>query len=131
MQLPLNLHESHMEGDMSKKVNSIKMSVFRLGKLYINYAKLTVSERLTLLLSAGIVMLVCIILGVFALAFFADAICIWLATALPLGVSYAIMGGIYLLLAAIIFLLRKPLVVNPIAKFISKLMMGESHDYKN
>lgn len=115
---------------MSKKVNAIKGSAFRLFKLYIDYAKLTVAERLTILLSAGIVMLMCIILTVFSLAYFADAICAALSTALPPWASYAILGGFFLLLAVLVYVLRRPLIVNPIAKFISKLLMGASNDLK-
>lgn len=110
------------------KFQALKSSMRRMASLYIENAKLTAAEKLTLLLSASVVFVVGFILTMFALAFMAVALLNLLETAMSPVASSAIIGGIFLVLAILLWFLRKPLVINPMARFISKLIMDIGKD---
>lgn len=105
------------------KFQSVKSSLGKLVSLYVEGAKLTAVEKLTLFMSAAVVFFCGFILITFTVAFGAVAILDLLENALPPVASAGILAGIFLLLACLLFLLRKQLVVNPMTRFISKLIM--------
>lgn len=106
----------------SNTFQSLKDRVVRLLSLYAESAKLTVAEKLTMLLSAGVILIVTLVLGVFALAFLSGALIELLELVVVPWASYLILGGVFILLIVVLALFRKALVVNPIARFISKLV---------
>ncbi len=106
----------------SNTFQSLKDQVVRLLSLYAESAKLTVAEKLTMLLSAGVILIVTLVLGVFALAFLSGALIELLELVVVPWASYLILGGVFILLIVVLALFRKALVVNPIARFISKLV---------
>lgn len=106
----------------SGTLSSLKELLIRLAKLYIESAKLTLTEKLTLLLSAALLVIVALVLGVFALAFFAGAAVEALELVMEPWLSYLILGGIFLVLMLLAIFLRKQLFVDPIARFISRLI---------
>ena len=95
----------------------------RLISLYIENAKLTAAEKLTLLFSGAVVFVIGFILIMFSLAFLAVALLELLQLAMSPIASSAIIGGIFLVLAVLLIALRKTLVINPMARFLSKLIM--------
>lgn len=112
----------------SGKFQSAKASIGRLTKLYIEGAKLTAVEKLTLFLSAAVMFICLFILATFIVAFGAVAILDLLEEALPPVASAGILSGIFLVLALLLFLLRKQLVINPMTRFVSRLIMDIGKD---
>lgn len=110
------------------KFSAIKNSLRRLISLYVENAKLTAVEKLTLLLSTAVVFFLAALLLTFAFACGALALLDLLELAMSPIAAAAILGGIFLALAAILILLRKPLVINPIARFVCKLIMDIGKD---
>lgn len=115
----------------SGKFEAIKHSLRRLLSLYLESAKLTAAEKLTVLLSAAVMFVSIFILTTIALAFGAVALLQVLELALCPIAAAAILAGIFILLALLIFLLRKPLIINPTARFMSKLIMDIGTDRLN
>lgn len=107
----------------SGKFQTVKSSIGKLASLYIEGAKLTAVEKLTLFLSAAVVFICGFILLTFVVAFGAVAILDLLEEALPPIASAGILSGIFLVLTILLFLLRKPLIINPMTRFVSKLIM--------
>ena len=66
---------------------------------------------------------ICLVLGLFALAFITVALIELLALAIPVWASYLIFAGIYAVIIIALILLREPLIMNPIARFLSKLLL--------
>ncbi|MCC8070707.1 MAG: phage holin family protein [Bacteroidales bacterium] len=89
--------------------------------LNVEYAKLTAAEKLTRFLTVATVALSLLLLGTVLFFFLSLAIVEWIATALPIGWAYAIMGGVYLVIILIVVFFRKALIADPIARFISRL----------
>ena len=81
------------------------------------YLKLTASEKFTILLSSLIMGAICLMLGIFALALMSMALVDLLA--------FLSVAGIVLLIALLVVLLRKQLLYNPIARFITRLFLDK------
>lgn len=109
-------------GRIPQTIHSLADLLKRLVSLYIESVKLTAAEKLTVVLSAGVLLIVALVLGIFALAFISGACIELLALVLPAWASYSILGGFFLLLVIGVLVFRKTLVVNPIARFVSKLV---------
>jgi hypothetical protein len=95
----------------------------RLIRLYGEGARLLASEKLTLLLSGVALVAVVMALGLFALVFLTLALTQLLLTCMSAPVAYMLVGGFYVLLALLAIGLRRPLIINPIARAISRLLL--------
>lgn len=104
-------------------IADIRSSLRRLVALYVENAKLTAAEKLTLLLSGAVLFVIALVFITFALIFGAVAIYQLMALSMSPIVAAAILAGAFVLLVILAFLLRKPLIVDPIARFISRLIM--------
>ncbi|MDE5829394.1 MAG: hypothetical protein K2H48_05315 [Duncaniella sp.] len=89
--------------------------------LNIDYAKFTLAEKLTVLLTAASVCAVAFVLIAIMMFFVSMAFVRWIAEATGMVGAYFIMTGFYVLLLALVIVLRKQLIVNPISRFITKL----------
>lgn len=90
-------------------------------KLEVEYAKFTVAEKFTVLMATLIIGAVCFLLGfaVLLMLTFAGVELFKLILSPPL--AYCAMAGVVCLLLVVIYLLRRPLLLNPIAKFITRI----------
>lgn len=92
--------------------------------LNIEYAKLTAAEKVAVLLTATASVLVVGVLGILIFFFVSLAAVYWLARAgMSVALAFTIMAGFYVLLLVLFYIFRKQLVLDPIARFISKLFM--------
>ncbi len=91
--------------------------------LTIADVKLSVTEKITLILSGiALAMVIFAFVSVAAL-FFSGAVVHLLADYIPFGWAYAIICLVNLLLAGLVVLLRKPLVINPVARLLSRILL--------
>lgn len=99
--------------------------VKRYLSMQVDYAKLTATEKLTVLLSAIAVIAVVLILGtgvLFYLSFaFVQMLAIWLGDALW---AYLVMSGIFAVVLALVFIFRNKWIIDPVARFLSKLFLS-------
>lgn len=114
-------------GHIPETFATLKHQGLRLLKLYLEGAKLTVADKLTVLFSAGVLLVTLVVLGMFALAFLSGALVQLLALVLPVWACFAICAGGYALVMVLVVLFRKSLIVNPIARFVSKLVLEHDH----
>lgn len=115
--------KSASEPKEAGRFDNIKSSLKRIIELYIENAKLTAAEKLTLLISTAVIFLICFIFITIALAFVGIALLNLLELALSPILSAIIMAGLFIVLALLVYLLRVKLIINPTARFISKLIM--------
>ncbi len=96
-------------------------------KLQGEYVKLDLVEKLTILLSTLTLIFVLIILGTMAAFYLSFMLVYVLASATgSLVVGYAIIGGILILLAFIIYRLRQKLIFQPMVNFLARLFLDDS-----
>ncbi len=80
-------------------------------------------EKLTILISAFIVLLIAIILSGGALFYLLFALAYLLEPIIGMIGAFVIISGICLLILAIVILLKKQLIINPIVRFLYKLFL--------
>lgn len=97
----------------------------RIAKLYIQSGKLTATEALTQILAAAAIALICLFFVIISLAFVSYGVIAALSQHMPPTWAYIIVGGFYLLLIALLIIFKRTLIVNPIARFLSKIILDE------
>lgn len=93
------------------------------AKLEIEYLKLTAAEKLIILVSMMVIGIVVLLLLLPAILMFLFALAQVFIGFMPVAVAYVCVGGIVLILLAVLVICRKQLVINPVAKFISKVLL--------
>lgn len=119
-----------MRSKITEDIKEVFTQSINWAKLEVEYLKLTAAEKLIVLVSMMVIgavimlfLLPVILMLLFALAqVFIDF--------MPVAVAYVCVAGVVLFLLAILVLLRKPLVINPVAKFISKVLLDNPENKK-
>lgn len=109
---------------MDEKYTQIIENLKHTAKVELEYSKLTLAEKLSILLSRGIIVLMLIIFGACALFLLEWGLTHWLVTltgSLWLGVLVSL--GVLMLLLLVLYGYRKQLVVNPVTRFVTKLLL--------
>lgn len=96
----------------------------RFFSLEWDYTKLTAVEKMALLLSSIAFVVVVIIIGTFVLHHMFAALISVLTSALGCAWgAHLIAAGILLILLLVLFAFKKQLIVDPVARFVSKLFL--------
>lgn len=90
----------------------------------IEYLKLSAAEKISVLLSTIILLIVLFIVGMVALIIFAFALVDLFNLFMPHALACVTVGGILLLIVGLMYLLRNAVIVNPITKLITKLFLN-------
>lgn len=112
---------------MKQKVTDDLKEIFtqsvNWAKLEVEYLKLTAAEKLIIIASMMVISVVILLLLLPAILMFLLALAQVFIGFMPVAVAYVCVGGIVLLGLGILVLFRKTLVINPVAKFISKVLL--------
>lgn len=112
---------------MNQSDNTYKR-LLEVGRKYLSLSieelKLTMAEKVTVLISTAAVVAIVGALSILLFLFITLAVVNWLATVMPIALAYAIVAVFFLICGVIVFLLRKSLIVDPIARFISRLFLS-------
>ena len=100
----------------------------RLAILYLDNAKLTASEKATELIGALAVGMIVLLFGILAMVFIVIGLAAWLDGYLAPHWTYLIVAGFVIVLVVAAVLLRKPLIYDPVARFLSKLFLDQPND---
>lgn len=94
----------------------------RYGTLKLEYAKLTAAEKFTLLVGWMAIGLICLICASFLIFLLSLAAAELFKTIMSPALAYICVSGVFLLLIIVVILLRKPMVINPISRFITMVL---------
>lgn len=105
------------------KKNTLIDSLRQLAGLYIENAKLTTAEKVTMLFSG--IALVCgmMFLGLIAMIFIAIGIASLLESYIAPFWSYFIIAGVFIIALVVLYFFKEHIIENPIARFISKIVL--------
>lgn len=92
-------------------------------RLQIEHARIVSTEKSAMLLSTGVLLAALAVFGACAMLFISIGLVFLLATVMPLFWCFMIMGGVYILLGVVLFLVRRRLIEDPIARFLSRLFL--------
>lgn len=114
---------------MKEKLTTVIKDLFLQAKTWVEceaeYIKLTAAEKFTILLSSLIIGGVCLALALFALGLMSLALVGVFRRIMDPSLAFLSVAGIVLIIALVLFLLRKPLLFNPIARFITRLFLDK------
>ncbi len=96
-------------------------------KLEVEYAKLSLAEKLTMLLTSLILGFVCLLLSMVVLIILAFSIAELYKMLMCPALAYLSTAGSVLVLIALLFLFRKPLLLNPIARLLTRVFFDKKH----
>ncbi len=109
--------------DTKEQLGSLWAEIRETISLNLEYAKLTGAEKLTMLLGVAALGLLVIIISSVVVFMVSLGLTVLLAKSTGMFGACMIMAGIYLVLVVVLFFMRKQLVLDPIARFVSTLIM--------
>lgn len=110
-----------------KSIRQLFVEVKKYIELQKEYTKLEIIEKLTVLLSTLIIIVIAIILGMIALFYLSLTLAYVIAPLVGgLTASFAIITGLNILLIVILILFRKKLIVSPMTNFVTNLFIQGS-----
>ncbi|MCH5241755.1 MAG: phage holin family protein [Muribaculaceae bacterium] len=112
-----------MKPKLTDEIKELFTQSVNWAKIEIEYLKLTAAEKIIILISMMVIGIVVLLLLLPAILMFLFALAQVFIGFLPVAVAYVCVGGIVLLLLGILVLFRKQVVINPVAKFISKVLL--------
>lgn len=114
-----------------KSIENFQQLFFEFKKyleLQKEYTKLELTEKLTILFSTLIMVLILIILGMVALFYLFFTLAYILEPFVGgLMASFAIIASINVVLIAIIVIFRKRLIISPLVNFLANLFLTDSN----
>lgn len=93
------------------------------ASLELEYAKLTAAEKITILAGMACTGLVCLMLGMTALILFGFSLAHLFSSFMNPALGYLSAGGLILLIIVAVYLLRTQLILNPIARILTKILL--------
>lgn len=95
-------------------------------QLEIEYAKLTLAEKFTMLFAMLVIGAVCLLLGMVVLILFSFALVEVFKIIMAPALAYLATGGVICVLILCLYLFRRPVLLNPIARYITKLFIDKN-----
>jgi len=102
----------------------------RLVTLKLDYARLTLAEKLSILLSTVAFYSLVVAFGTIVLIFLSIGVGHLLASTVAREAAYLYVAAFYLVLFILLFVFRKKIFVDTITRFISKLFVNPPEDEK-
>lgn len=120
-----------MKPKITDEIKEMFAQTVNWAKLEVEYLKLTAAEKLIIIVSMMVIATVVLLLLLPAILMFLFALAQVFIDFMPVAVAYVCVGGIVILFLGLLVLFRKPLVINPVAKFISKVLLGSQNKSSN
>ncbi len=110
--------------DPSTNFQQLYDDVKKYVELQIEYIKVDFVEKMTILLSALLIIALVLVLVIAALFYLFFSMAYAFEPALgSLALSFGIISGIYVVLIVVFILLRRQIVINPLLKFLTNLFL--------
>ena len=118
----------------SKNIESIGKLLLEFKKyleLQKEFVKLDATEKMTVILSAILIVTVLLLLGSIVLLFLTFALAYYLGDVLgSLSLGFGLISAFILLLTVIFYLNRNRMVIQPMARFMTKLILTKEDSSK-
>ena len=118
----------------SKNIESIGKLLLEFKKyleLQKEFVKLDATEKMTVILSAILIVTVLLLLGSIVLLFLTFALAYYLGDVLgSLSLGFGLISAFILLLTVIFYLNRNRIVIQPMARFMTKLILTKEDGSK-
>ncbi len=120
------------ETDNPSTIEKIAGDVASYAGMRLDAAKLSVAENLSVLFGHGLGILLLLALGSMALMLFTVALVYWLGIVLgSFLIAIVLMGGVYLLLGMVLYLLRYKLFADRLAAMFCRMFFANIKEEDN
>lgn len=116
-----------MKEKLTDEIREIFSQSIDWAKLEIEYAKFTLAEKFTVLASALVIGAICLLLGIVVLILLALAGAELFKLIMCPALAYLSAAGVICLLILVIYVFKRTLLLNPISKFITKLIFNHKN----
>lgn len=117
-------------GNENQPVKVLWLLIKKLISLNVDNAKLTMAEKLTIFSTAAAFYFVAMLLGVIVVFFVSMAVCDVLSQVMEIHFVYLIMAAFYVVLFIVVCAMKNILFLNPISRFVSKLLLNPPQENK-
>lgn len=114
-----------MKEKLTDEIRGIFANARNWLKLETEYVKLTAAEKFTILLGAMVMGFVMLLMGVVVLVLLALSLVHVFQGFMSPQLAYLSVAGVIVVLVAILYLLRKRVLLNPIARFVTGLILDK------
>ncbi len=118
-----------MKENLNQEIKEILSKSIDWAKLELEYMKLTAAEKVSILMGTAVLAAIIMVMFLPVLIMFLFALVGVFRLIMPPAFAYLTVGGIEVLTVAIIYLLRTPLIFNPISRFITRLIIDKSNQH--
>lgn len=112
----------------SSFVDALIETVKRYLHLRIEQVKFLGTEKLSIILAAMVFLMVTILLAVIAVCYFSVALLQLLQSCVGIVWAGVIMGVVMLLLIGLVYMMRRRWILDPIARFLSRVLLDDKDD---
>jgi len=120
-----------MKGKLTDEIRTIFNHGRQWVELEVEYAKLTAAEKVAILSSAMVLCFVSLLLLLLIMILLSFALVGVFEQIMSPALAYLSVAGIVSLIILIIVLLRKQLITDPIARFITRLLLDKKESDTN
>lgn len=108
-------------------LKDIKDSLTRLVRLYLESTKLTIIEGLTIFIGGLMLVTFALVCIIIFLMFISFGVAEELRLIMSPGLAYLTVAAIWLIILAVVVLLRNQILYDPLVRFISRLILNRSN----
>lgn len=123
----LNNLISDMKVNLIEEIRSLFDQSKTWLKLEVEYFKLTAAEKITLLVGSLIIGFVALLLGAIVLIMLSFALAEVFKLFMNSALAYLSTAGAICILLGLFFIFRRPLLMNPIARLITRVFFDKNH----
>lgn len=116
-----------MKEKITDEIKEIISQSVSWARLEVEYAKLTIAEKITVLASMFVIGAICLLLGIVVLILLAFALVEVFKSFMAPGLAFLSVAGIICILIVLLYLCRRPILLNPIAKALTKVFLNSHH----
>lgn len=113
-----------MKDNITNEIKEIFIQSRNWLELQVEYTKLTAAEKATLLTATSAVGAICMMLGQIAVFLLSFALVDLFKMMMVPALAYLATAGIILICTYLIFVFRRPLIFNPIARYMTRLLLS-------
>lgn len=113
-----------MKDNLTDKVKEVFADSKEWVQLQVEYAKLTAAEKMTILGGAVALGAICLLIGVVILFVLALSLIDTFKMFMSPALACLAVSGCLVVLMVLLIIFKKPLILNPIAKFLTKLFLN-------
>lgn len=119
-----------MKESFTRELGEIFSQGRRWAELQVEYTKLTAAEKVTIMTSTFVVGAICMLMGMVVVILLSLSLTDVFKMIMAPALAYLTVSGILILLIILIYVFRGPLIYNPMARYMTRLLLSTGNNNK-